>query len=322
MAFLTKLSKTKKQIDDHLVFEKFGPEHFTEYQDFISRFPQHCDFALNNLMVWMAGNTGLAFCWLNGNIVLRISGSIYENQLDGTWYTVLGDSDADNTLEQLFTWLNTGTLLMVPDYFVSALEHPERYSIVEDADNRDYILDIDTLIQRSGKKYENFRYQISYVIKNYSHESVIKELDLSKEQDVLLIINSMHTWSHITSFADGANDEYKVDAIAIDRLFQLQHILPIKHRCLGLFIEGKLQAFSIYHVPHSRDSIALGNHIKSNGEYKRLFDFMAYVTATRLKTEGIQLFNAEQDMGLEGLRHHKSYLNPVTFYKKYNITKL
>ena len=224
MAFLTKLSKTKKQIDDHLVFEKFGPEHFTEYQDFISRFPQHCDFALNNLMVWMAGNTGLAFCWLNGNIVLRISGSIYENQLDGTWYTVLGDSDADNTLEQLFTWLNTGTLLMVPDYFVSALEHPERYSIVEDADNRDYILDIDTLIQRSGKKYENFRYQISYVIKNYSHESVIKELDLSKEQDVLLIINSMHTWSHITSFADGANDEYKVDAIAIDRLFQLQHI--------------------------------------------------------------------------------------------------
>ncbi len=319
MNVLQQLSNTKLQNATFPNFLPFSKEFFVDYQNFIHEFPQHCDFTLNNMLIWFAGESSLSFSWLNGNVILKVSDTIYESGFgENIWYTVIGNSNADKTLRELFASGITG-LQMVPDYFVASIAEPLSFTISEDLNNRDYILNIEQLLQRNGKEYQNFRYQISYFLKKYSENAVLKELDLTSIHATKEVINALHTWPRVASFQEGGNDPGKIDALAIDRLFRLQSILPIKHQCLGLYINDKLEGFSIYHIPYAKDTIALGNHIKTNGEFNRLFDFLVFATANRLKAQGVTLLNAEQDMGLDGLRHHKSFLNPFTFYRKYSV---
>lgn len=298
-------------------FKYFTKDDFPLYQDFISKFPQHCDFTLNNLLVWIGGEHQIfKFSWLNGNILIKAEESLYNG---GDWFTVIGNSKTDETLNTLSSTSEIKELDMVPDYFVDALADKQKYKISDDRDNYDYILDIDSLLKKNGKLYANFRYQISYFLKNYSEETHLRELDLTDSSCAKEITDALHRWPKINSFIPGGNDPKRLDEKAILRLLSIQDDIPVKHRCLGLYINRCLEGFSIFHIPRSEQQIAIGNHIKFNGEYKRLFDFLVYATASRLHSEGITLLNAEQDMGLKGLREHKKDLNPMTYYKKYSI---
>lgn len=306
-------------------FSRLSEADYPEYESFISQFPQHCDYTLNNLLVWLAGDKIVEYSWLNGNLVLRfhtsfLFGPSINTDHDRVWHTVLGVNEPDATVDELLRSPEISELMAVPDYFVDKLTNAKNYLVTEDLGNRDYILDIENLVRKSGKVYENFRYQVSYSLKHHSEEAVVKELDLSDLQSIRLIINALHMWPKVNSFEKDANDEHRADADALQRLFLLQPKLPTKHKCIGLFIHGQLQGFSIYHIPTSNNHIAMGNHIKCNGEYKRLFDFIVYITATRLRTHGVTLINAEQDMNIEGIRHHKMYYNPVTFYRRYTLS--
>jgi hypothetical protein len=291
-------------------FQPFTSADFDDYQKFIYRFPQHCDFTLNNMLIWLSGNTSMQYSWLNGNLILRIEEILFTNKISGAWHTILGDNMADESLKELFSNGRIKKLLLVPDYFVNSIKHPESFVITDDLDNRDYILDVEKLINKSGKLYANFRYQISYFLRNYSEDAIIREIDLVEPSVIKEIINSLHLWPRINSFEHNGNDSGRKDAKAIDNLLRLQSILPIKHYCLGLYINGSL---------HSKDKIAMGNHIKFNSEYNRLFDYLVYATATRLRQQNIKMLNAEQDMGIEGIRKHKAYLNPYTYYEKFSI---
>lgn len=300
-------------------FVAFSTDDFSDYQKYMYRFPQHCDFTLNNMIIWLNGNTSMHYSWLNDNLILRIEEVLYDGWSTGEWHTILGDKLADDTLEKIFEKGAIKKLLFVPDYFVKTIKHSNNYILTNDMNNRDYILDVESLIKKSGKTYENFRYQISYFLKHYSEDAVIREIDLKDPKIINELANGLHIWLRINALDNSGNDPGRKDAQAVDRLLRVQSILPVKHRCLGLYIEGKLQAFSIFHVPISKDKIAMGNHIKFNSDYNRLFDFLVYATAIRLRQQGIKLLNAEQDMGIEGLKKHKSYLNPIMYYEKYSI---
>lgn len=303
-------------------FSKIEPEDYFKYQDFLYKFPQHCDFSLNNMLIWLAGNSHVDHSWINSNLVLRINNTIYGNQLKGSWVTILGDTEADKSINEIFRTLSIDKLIMVPDYFVNSIKKSESFMIEEDKDNRDYILDISSLLKRDGKKYQDFRYQINFFLNNYSEETVIRDMDLQDTSDSNVIIEALRAWPKVNSFGLNGNDPSRVDEKAIKRLVELQPILPIKHKCIGLYVNNRLQGFSIYHIPYSKDNIALGNHIKYNDDFKRTFDFLVFATASRLKSEGIRLLNAEQDMGIGGLRKHKLHWQPKMFYKKYIISRI
>lgn len=299
-------------------FETLSPDLFESYQGHIFGFPQHCDFALNNLLAWFGDKTRVSL--LNDNIVIEVNDTVYSNQLGGSWYTILGKNMVDESFEAFFKEGLASELTMVPDYTIDSLKNTEKWNIAEDPNNRDYILSIPLLLSKQGRLYENFRYQISYFMKKHSQDARLQDMDLTQPSVQEEIIRSLDIWE-VNSFIEGGNDYERVDEQAIKRLLELQQILPIRHRCIGLYINDVLSGFSIFHVPYSSLRIGLGNHIKFDGRYKRMFDFLVFVTASRLKTEGIEFLNAEQDMGLPGIRHHKKYLNPVSYYRKYTVTK-
>ena len=312
------LTISKPRVATFPEFTSLSPDLYEFYQGYLFDYPQHCDFSLNNLLIWFGGDK-IKLSMLNRNLVLQISESIYANELGGTsWYTIIGRHKSDKTLSTFFESGVSDSLMMVPDYFVSSIKRPDKWQVDEDKANRDYILSIPSLLSKQGKLYENFRYQISYFLRYHSEDARLQDLDLMSPNVQKEITASLKNWK-VNSFAAGANDEKRVDEVAIHRLMELQPHLLVKHRCIGLYIDDELAGITIFHVPNSRFRIGLGNHIKFNGKYKRMFDFLVFATASRLNTEGIKFLNAEQDMGLHGIRHHKKDLNPITFFQKYTI---
>ncbi len=295
---------------------------YGDYQGFVYAYPQHCDFALNNLLVWLSGgDSSVEYSQLHGNLVLRGSGSLCASMPDESWVTVLGDHDADETLGEILSDPSIDRLEMVPDYFVDALHDPHKYEVTTDDANSDYVLEIEPLARMEGKKYEHFRYEVNHFRRNYGDTTEIREIDLQSTGGAAAVLGAMCTWARVNSFSPDGNDPDKVDEKAIKRLIGLQPTLPVKHHCLAVYVGGELEGFSIFHRPHAKDSIALGNHIKYNAEYRRMFAFLVSVTAQHLGSDGTRLLNAEQDMGIEGLRKRKMALRPATYYKKYAITR-
>lgn len=318
----TKIRKRQKSGQQNLFpdFKPFMPEDYQMYTDYISRFPQHCDFTLNNLLIWIAAGETLEYAWLNQNLVLRINYSLFLDTSSGPWYTVLGSNEPDRTLHELFAYPPLKELSLVPDYFADLLKRPEKYDIRPDESNSDYVIDIERLLNKKGKTYENFRYQVNHFLKHHSADAILREVDISTPKGINELINALHSWPVISSFTGDGNDPLRKDAQAIDKLLGIQSTLPVKHQAIGLYINNCLEGFSIFHIPPSEYSIAMGNHIKFNGEYDRLFDFLVYATASSLWSQGVKLLNAEQDMGIPGIRHHKQALGPVGFYRKYTIS--
>jgi hypothetical protein len=313
------LTISKPRISLFPEFDHLTPDLFELYEGQLFDFPPHCDFALNNLLVWF-GADKTRISSLKGNIVLEVNDTVYSNQLGGSWYTILGDKMMDETFESFFKEELSEELIMVPDFTIAGLRDARAWTIKEDPDNRDYILSIPSLLNKTGKVYENFRYQISYFLKNHSEDAKLQDMDLMQPSVQEEIINGLQAWK-VNSFTKGGNDYKRVDEQAIRKLLELQPILQTKHRCIGLYIDDTLSGFTIFHVPINSHRIGLGNHIKFDGKYKRMFDFLVFVTASRLRTEGLEFLNAEQDMGLPGIRHHKKYLNPVSYYRKYTVRK-
>lgn len=289
------------------------------YQDFIKNFPVHCDFSPNNLMIWLSAKSDVHGCWLNGNLVLSINGAVFSEKLNSTWYTVLGNNKADDTLDIIFNTAGFLRLEMVPEYFTDAVRTRNNYIIKEDADNKDYILSVEGLMNKAGKEYVWYRRQINHFENLYGNFTEIKELDPLSQRHSTEIIHVLKFWRSIASFSNKGNDAHGVDEDAINRLLKLQPNLLTKHKIIGLYIDGKLEGFTIYHIPISASSMAVGNHIKHNANIERAFDYLIYQTVKKLHENNIEYLNGEQDMGIEGLRYHKSLLRPVAFHKKYSI---
>src|ERR1035438_5674317 len=86
-------------------FKKLDQDFYYDYQLFISKFPQHCDYTLNNLLVWTKDGYDIEYCWLNDNIVFKnlnltfINLNPDENVLK---LTIVGVKDADDSLKIIF----------------------------------------------------------------------------------------------------------------------------------------------------------------------------------------------------------------------------
>lgn len=298
-------------------FSALCPDWYDWYQECLFNLPQHCDFTLNNLLIWLAGDSVVECSTLSGGIVLRVSTSIYRS-LRGTWLTYLGRHLDPGALRRLLEVAPGNRLLMVPDYSVGSMD-VSGVRISEDEDNRDYILAVSGLVRMSGRRYERFRYQVRRFERQYGEEAVVRSLDLTDPTDAAVVLGGLVAWPKVNSFGPGGNDPARTDQRAIEQLIRLQPELSVKHRCLGVFIRERLRGFSIFHVPHARDRIGMGNHIKYDVSFDRMFDYLVYVTARDLQEQGVELLNAEQDLGIPGLRRHKTQLGPVDFYRKYTV---
>jgi len=295
-------------------FQKVRIKDKNRYETFFKDFDPYCDFSFNDLMIWLDHNEDLLASEDDGNLVLRFSNPFNGNRLT---YSVIGKENCDKTIEKIFTLQKNNDLRpvveMVPEVVIQTLElHKADYEIREETANRDYIYCVAEVHDAEGRKFANHRHRVNHFIKEYPNATA-REINLLEQLEAKAVLDSMHRW---LVKKPSMSDKTGLETKAIEKYVANAEILLPK--CIGIFEDGELVAFSIFHLP-PQGEFSIGNHIKCASDLRYLFDFAYAETIKWLHGHNIKYINGEQDLGIVGLRTHKQEMGPCSFLRRYTI---
>lgn len=173
----------------------------------------------------------------------------------------------------------------------------DRITLTENRDSFDYLYRREDLADLAGKKYHAKRNHISRFLRNYENYSV-KEICESSCADVLHIAQA---WQN------GAEDTGEL-AIIRDAL---THFDVLGLFGLLLYVDGRPIAFSVGSAINDR---VCDINFEKAVEIDEAYAVINNAFAKRFDT--FELFNREEDMGLEGLRKSKLSYHPAFLLEK------
>lgn len=188
------------------------------------------------------------------------------------------------------------------------------FKYIEERDFFDYVYDGESLRTLAGRKNQKKRNHLNYFIKEYEGRV---EYKLLEKDDFIDCTNLLKKWKNNKidndNLVDGADDEYT----SIMRVFDNYDKLSDKLKICGIYIDNKLEAFSMGEYINS--NMALIHIEKANPEIRGLYQ---YINQQFLINEfpNAEFVNREEDLGIEGLRKAKLSYHPVRFVEKYTVT--
>lgn len=305
------------------ILRKLVPEDRDAYLELYGRIEPYSDFSFNNVLVWLDINDDLEIAQLRDCFVLRFSNPFEDGK---TSYTLLGNSGCLDATEEVFDHLQLlgeePRLVMVPECAVSDMlttgdTLPRNLVVSASSAHRDYLFDINEVLELKGKKYAELRHSLNVFNRQYGDQISVQVLNIRESATQRLLSKALESWLAEARFTK--NDPRAEEHKALKRYMKYSQWCPAK--CLGFFLDDKLFGFSISHLPPQK-GWAIGNHIKCNPDIKYAFDFICYTTMYVLHQEGIDMINGEQDLGVQGLRTHKQQLGPAGFLYRYDISRM
>jgi hypothetical protein len=284
-----------------------------EYNAIYKEHLPYSDFSFGNLGIWLNQYQDLQISLLNENIVIECR-NLFE---DGAHIlSVLGNNEMDTTFAILFDYLKASgqpsRIDLVPETTIFALKNPEKYRVDLERDNANYILSTENFVSLEGSVNGRLRRQIRGFEREYGNRLSVKEFDLTKEENIRSVINHAHLWDKIYTY----NDQEKQESYVINT--SLRHAKELEMRNLSLLVDDRIQAIAIYQeIP--QNEYVIGNHTKSNHQYRNSFNYLLYALSQELLKRGVRYINFEQDLGIAGIREHKLGLRPVSFLNHYSV---
>lgn len=206
------------------------------------------------------------------------------------------------------------SLRLIPETTISphrkALE--TKFSVEEDPDSFDYILDVASLIALDSPSLESKRRKIQKLRRDHPHIT-IAPLDISKPSVADNIRALCETWRTQKGRAHG---EFETERLAIERC--LRFAPHFQFQTLGAMSNGSLLGFTVNEIVH--DGYYMGHFGKSDPHYRGLGELLESETARFLCELGCLQMNFQQDLGLLGLRRYKRSWATDVFLKKLTIT--
>nr|WP_156987463.1 phosphatidylglycerol lysyltransferase domain-containing protein [Paeniclostridium sordellii] len=188
-------------------------------------------------------------------------------------------------------------------------EYEDRFIYIEERNNFDYIYEGESLRTLSGRKNQKKRNHLNSFIKEYGDRVEYRKLS---ERDFEDCKNVMSKW-----LADkGEDSEFDSEVRAIKRIFDNYDKLKDKIKIAGIYIDSKLEAFSIGEMLNKDMAVI---HIeKANSDIRGLYP---YINKEFLVNEfsDVKFVNREEDLGIEGLRKAKLSYHPIKFAEKYTV---
>jgi hypothetical protein len=290
----------KLEIDDRIDAEKFTCD-FLPYSDF------------NFTSLWCWNTHGqIRISELNNNLVIR-----FADYLTGQhFYSFLGKIKVNETIEELLSLSSREDLKMelklIPADIINYIDH-KTYSITEEPEHFDYIYDVKNLIDMDGHDLKIKRKHSRFFEKNFPHQ--IKMLNLNDPLVKKELIDIFDLWA--TDKGINISEYYKNEFNAFLRLLDFSELFS--SIVIGIYIEGKLSAFSI--TENTNHGYNLGHFQKARGySFKGINDYMVNKLASFLKEQNITHMNCEQDLGIPGLRESKQSYRPSNYLKKYSLS--
>ncbi len=187
------------------------------------------------------------------------------------------------------------------------------YFVVEERDDfKDYLYSGDALRTLSGKKLHKKKNHLNSFLREYDGRYEYRRLDFHYRDE---IINFLDEWRVQKGEDADSNLDYEVRGI--HSVLYNCDIIPV--RMAGVFIDGKLEAFTIGSY-NAYENMAIIHIEKANADIRGLYQFINQQFLVH-EFPDAALVNREDDMGNPGLRHAKESYAPMGFARKYKVTE-
>jgi hypothetical protein len=301
------------------VFPQFAPLDLDDrerYEDLVGEFPPLSDISFPTLHIWWNLEGQLTFSTINQNLLINYALPFDE---ENSGWCIIGKYRLDESIRTIFDYLRAGhkplKLVHVPEFVVKELNQPENFTLEEETDYNEYILDSRALANLEGSGHGKTRRKVNRFLREVEDSKVeILPLDLSSAGAREQLFQAIITWE---GNQPGKNDPGHTEHAAIRKTLAHAALLGIEH--LGLYIDDKLYAVILYHRSHDNKYYIL-NHLKVDYSIPYIFDYMTHHIANKAVENNIDFLNMEMDLGIENLRRHKMGLRPVDFFRKYTVT--
>lgn len=192
-------------------------------------------------------------------------------------------------------------------------KYPGKFEYIEERDYFDYVYNGESLRTLVGKKNQKKRNHINYFLKEYNNRFEYKKLEENNQFEEC--IDLLNEWSKGKEDGEDFKDEFE----AIKRLFNNYDELKNKLKIGGIYVDSKLEAFSIGEMLN--DNMAVIHIEKANPSIRGLYP---YINQQFLVNEfnDVEFINREEDLGIEGLRKAKLSYHPSRFVEKYTVLEI
>ena len=167
-------------------------------------------------------------------------------------------------------------------------EYKDRFIYIEERNNFDYIYEGESLRTLAGRKNQKKRNHLNSFIKEYGDRAEYRKLN---EKDFKDCKNVMSKWLE----DKGEDSEFDSEVRAIKRIFDNYDKLKDKIKIAGIYIDSKLEAFSIGEMLNKDMAVI---HIeKANSDIRGLYP---YINKEFLVNEfsDVKFVNREEDLGI------------------------
>lgn len=275
-------------------------------------YPPYSDFNFTNLWTWDVLETR-KLAELNGNLVIMFSdyrtatpilSFLGQNKAIETATTILSHTDKLNT---------ESVLKFIPEETAKLLQEA-KLQVAEDSNNHDYIFSVKDIANPLSKNLKTKRRLANKFVTSYPQVKVVAQ-ELSDPLTQKNIFDVLYCWEQNKKI-DNKAYEIIYEEIALRRLMGSAHNHDLILTCL---YDGDIMiAFSIDEILHN--SYALSHFIKADIRYKGIYEYLNQTVASLLLKSGVEYWNWEQDLNLEGLRKLKLSYRPINFLKKYAVS--
>ncbi|HSW37435.1 MAG TPA: phosphatidylglycerol lysyltransferase domain-containing protein [Candidatus Saccharimonadales bacterium] len=303
MLHLPAFPETKKlEISDKSIIE-----------DFVAGFRPYSDYNFTSLYAWdIFGTTEI--CNLFDNLVVKFNDYITNK----AFYSFLGSNKVNTTAEILLAkaqeeGLET-TLQLIPETVAKELDS-DKLVVLEDRDQFDYIVSIESQTSLSGEKNHPKKRRIKKLLASGMDIQDVALGKLSGHSLTDEIAEVFDTWAKVKVERGLDIRETHNESRALHRLLAAKEL---DAELFTITLDGKMAAFFIGE-PLGSDYF-IGHFEKADPNIEGLFQYIKHSVALNLHARGIKYMNIEQDLGVEGLRHAKMGSHPVHFLKKYTVS--
>lgn len=194
--------------------------------------------------------------------------------------------------------------------------YPGKFEYTAERDIFDYVYDAEKIRTVKGRKLSGKRNHLNYFDREYAGRVERRLLD---ENDFEECFSLLKAWNEGKSgdadFEDSIDDEF----VGMKKLFDNYSTLKDRLKIYGVFIDGKLEAFSM--GEKLTDDMALIHIEKANADIRGLYPYINKMFVAD-EFPDVAWVNREEDMGIEGLRKAKMSYYPERFVEKYTVREV
>lgn len=295
---------SKLTLNDRKAFEKV-----------VAGYPPIMDLSFGGLMNWWNVLGGLSISQLNENLVISywIPGLERFNGL-----SIIGENRLDESICTIFDHqIEKGEkprLVNVPEFVTEHIRNPQLFTFKNNRSLDEYIFSVAKFYPLAKHPYYR-RQRIKRFISDWGRDNIVVRLiDLGDKDSQQLLKTSHEKWK-IWGWGT-VNNIAKIEEEAVFNAIENGEAMGFE--CLGVFIDGELQMYCFYQLPHDK-RYGLFNYLRFNSKLPRFYDYIVFAIGKWFAEQGIMYLNLDSDVGLPILRATKLALGPSNYVRKYSI---